>query len=373
MHDRMIGIARSLVRSIVFVTVVVVASLAGCSSSDTTKPGGVGALSYGALVNPKPPYDPFLTEAYRTLAVDHNQVGHLVLSWGSIQRGDSSFDWSFLDRHIQKAVPAEIKLSVAIELIHGGEADVPAYRWPDFPGWDDSTLQASFVGFLRAVERRFPERDSTLHTLKWLWIGEGPDRFAAAFPGDDAAMLAFYDAVADSARRIFPHARIGTIITPAGLQETHGEPLVRQLRSSLDVIGLSVFPEDLPGGLQEPEEALQTMAAWITPWEDRPVAVLEAGYPSSGSLGSSEVKQTDFAGLLAAWLRSRPATLELFCWSPLFDMDADLADSLSFRRFPAAGDTTLRADFARRIASMSLHRIDGTNKPARQTWMEARP
>jgi hypothetical protein len=350
----------------------VVACITGCSKSSTTKPDGGTPLLYGALVTPKSPYDPTFTDAYLTLAVDQYQVGHIALSWGAIQKGDAIFDWSSLDPHVQKAYPARKKLSVAVEFIHGGESDVPAYRWSEFPGWEDSTLRRVLVSFLREMKGRFPHEDS-LQTLGWLWLGEGPDRYAAAFPGDDAAMLAFYGAVADSARRIFPHARIGTIITPALLAETNGEALIRSLRDSLDVIGLSVFPEDEPTPLQTPQAALQTMIAEIAPWQSRAVAVLEAGYPSSTALGSDETKQQQFAALLGQWLAGRPSTLELFCWSPLFDTNALLADSLARRRFPAEGDTAARADFARRIATMSLHRIDGSNKLGRQTWVESRP
>ncbi len=377
MQDSRLGSQRTAARAFVLVAIAAVAVIAtgaqisGCSKSSTTKPQGGGGLLYGALVTPKSPYDPFFTDAYLTLAVDQYQVGHIALSWGAIQKGDALFDWSSLDPHIQKAFPAGKKLSIAIEFIHGGEADVPAYRWPEFPGWEDPGLRRVLVSFLREMKSRFPNRDS-LHTLGWLWLGEGPDRYAAAFPGDDSKMIAFYGVLADSARAIFPYARIGTIITPSLLGQTHGDALIRSLRDSLDVIGLSVLPEDEPA-LGSPRTAVETMAAQITTWADRPVAVLEAGYPTAAALGSDEAKQQEFAGILCQWLRGRPSTLELFCWSPLFDTNVALADSLAKRRFPAEADTAARADFARRIATMSLHRIDGTNKLGRGTWVESRP
>jgi len=316
--------------------------------------------------------DPYLANAYQTLRVDGNEVGHVALSWSAIDVANGVRNWWPLDAHIQKAYAQGTKLSIAIEFIHGGEADLPAYRWGEFPGWDSTDLLDILTAFLGDMKGRFPRGD-TVHTLAYLWLGEGPDRFAATNPGQDAEMLRFYGRLVAEARRTFPAAHIGTIVTPALIAQPQGGALVRALRDSLDILGLAVYPEDLPGGLPDPQIALERMADAIAPWQDGPFAVLEAGYPSSEALGSSLNRQSAFADLLADWLHRRPATLELFCWSPLSDPNGALADSLARRRFPLEADSSLRVDFARRIATMSLHNLDGSVKPARYDWVDRRP
>jgi hypothetical protein len=366
----------SVARAVLLVTVAALLELpsgGGCSRSKSPpRPEPGPQLLYGSLVTPVTQHDPYLDEAYRTLSIDGNDVAHFAISWGAVDRSNGVRDWLSLDQHIEKARLRGTKISLAFEFIHGGVADFPSYHYEYFPGWSDPDLLVILSGILREVKQRFPAGDSR-HDLAYLWLGEGPDRFAIANPDGGEGMLAFYGALADSARRIFPYAKVGTIITPGMIGETQGEPLIRALEDSLDVLGLSVFPQAPPQGVAEPTAALQTMVADIAPWEGKPFAILEAGYPSAETLGSSEEKQTAFATLVAQWLKSRPATLELFCWSPLSDAGTVVIDSLAGRRFPRPEDGSEREDFARRIATMSMHRIDGSVKPALHEWVDRRP
>lgn len=322
---------------------------------------------YGALVTPRGDLDvdPYLVDAYQALGVDGYQIGHLALSWSAIEVGPSRRNWLVFDRHVQQSIRRGIGLSVVVEFVHGADGDVPPWIWTDFPGWEDPALATKLNSFLREVGER------AQGTIRYLWLGEGIDRFAAAYPGDEPLIIAFYAELADSAREIFPEARIGTMITPALLEATGGEPLVRQILAHLDLIGLSVPPEPAAGAVPAPAVAFETLKERIAPWQDAPFAILETGYPSGDDLLSSVVNQKVFVSTIAGWLWNKPALLELFCWSPIHDAGSSLADSLAARRYRT--QVPARATMVSLLRSSALRRLDGSPKAGRQVWVEDRP
>ena len=342
--------------------------LAGCTEeSGPTNPKPTDPPLYGALVTPRvsDEADPLLVDAYQALDVDGGQIGHLALSWAAVEQGATTRDWSRLDPHVEQARRRDMKLSVVVEFIHGGEGEAPAWRWPVFPDWDDPGLLAGLSSFLRELAFRADG------TIAYLWLGEGPDRHAALYAGNDAQIEAFYAAIADSARAVFPTAAIGTMITPALLEQDGKEALVRTILESLDLIGLSLYVAKDGDSFPVPAAALEWMKQAIAPWQSGRFAVLEAGYPSGAAVGSSEETQAEFVTLVGSWLFDRPTTLELFCWSPGIDPSSELAPDLAIRRFPNDGDA--QGAFAEELRSMALRRLDGSPKLGRQAWIEARP
>ncbi len=330
-------------------------------------PGEPEPLVYGSLVTPRSDLDvdPYLVDAYQSLGVDGYQLGHFAVSWSAVERGPASHDWTRFERHVEQARRRSMGLSVVVEFVHGAEGDVPAWRWPEFPGWEDPDLLPALAGFIREMTRR------SRGTIRYLWLGEGIDRFAARYPGDEPHIVQFYESLADSARAILPETRIGTMITPATLDATGGEPLVRDLLDRLDLIGLAIPAEPTAGAIPPPDVALGVLRLRIAAWEGSPFAVIDAGYPSGEDFASSPAIQSAFASTLAAWLRTRPATLELFCWSPIHDAGPALADSLAMRRFPLEDEA--RARMSALLRSSALRRLDGSPKVGRQVWVEERP
>jgi hypothetical protein len=337
----------------------------GCSdSSGPTDPEPPDPPLYGALVVPRISYevDPLLVDAYQALAVDGNQIGHLGLSWAKVEISEQIRDWSSFDPHVEQARRRGMKLSVVIEFLHGGEGEAPAWRWPTFPDWDDPDLRLELSRFLRELAVR------ANGTIGYLWLGEGPDRNAALYPGTDEALAAFYADIADSARAAFPGTAVGTVTSPRLLAENGKEALVREILGSLDLIGLSVSTEEAAAS---PAAALDTMERAIAPWLDTRFAILDAGYPSGADHGSTEAEQAEFATLTAEWLRDRPSKLELFCWAAIHDPSATLAAEIADRRFPSS--TVEAASLASWLRSVAMRRLDGSPKLARQAWVETHP
>ena len=342
--------------------------LVGCTQkSGPTKPKPTDPPLYGARVVPRisADVDPYLLDAYQALDVDGNQIAHIAISWADVERGPVARDWSMLDPNVEQARRHKMKLSVVVEFVHGGETEAPSWRWPVFPEWEDPELRAELSRFLRELAFRADG------TVAYLWLGEGPDRTAALYGDSDAAIAAFYAAIADSARAAFPGAAIGTVISPRLLAEDGKEQLVRGILESLDLIGICVSTESDGASLPSPEATLDAIKAAVAPWDGGRFAILEAGYPSGGALGSSEAAQAHFASLAGAWLYSRPATMDLFSWAAIQDPSTDFADTLGIRRFPS--DPVARAAFTGRQVSIAMRRLDGSPKLARQSWLDAHP
>lgn len=337
--------------------------LPGCTEdSDLTGPPEGEPPPYGALVTPRASFqaDPLLVDAYQALSGDGYSVAHFALSWSEVALGEQQRNWVPLDLHVHNAAREGISLSVSLELIHGGALDLPAYL-PALT-WSEPDLIYALSRFLRELAERGQG------TIRFLWLGEGPDRYAREHPGEEAAMLAFYGTLADTLGRILPEARWGVLVDPQEVASLGDASFVRGLRDRLGGLGLSVYPER--EGDLAPDLALQRLGEAIGPWADRPFAVLESGYRSDAP-GQGEDGQSLYASLLCGWLRERPSTLELFCWSPIHDAAEDLADSLAGRRYP--NDPAPRERYALLLRSASLRRLDGSRKPAREVFVSERP
>ncbi len=343
-------------------------SLLSCGGDDgPSRPDPLPPLEYGALVTPRASLesDPLLVDGYQNFGADGFTVAHLAISWAQVEKGPVVRDWRVLDLHVHHARQRGLKLSVVLEFIHGGRVEIPAWMGSEFPGWESQDLGWALARFLREMGVR------SQGTIGYLWLGEGADRYAAADLDDDRAMVAFISMIGDSARAVFPTARIGTLVDPVTVVETGKETLVRALRDSLDLLGLCLDSVVDPGEDVDPATALARIGEGVAPWSDGPLAIIEIGYPSTAPFGSSEGEQAAFASLVAQWLTARPRELELFCWSPLHDAGPPLADSLALRRHPS--DAQARTVFAAMLSCSALRRFDGSPKPGRQRFFEERP
>lgn len=341
-------------------------ALASCSDEsgpvDIEEPGP-DPLVYATFVTPRggPERDPLLADAYQHVGADGYQVASLWLLWSDVAVGPVLRDWTPLNLHVQRAHQKGIRLSIVLDLYPGGDPDFPRYRWPLFPGYENPDLYHELALFLAELAGRGGD------DIAYLWLGQEPERYLDLYPDDGGTFAAFFAAVADTARALFPDATIGIALDPVAASSTgaHRE-FTDALRTQVDMTGL-VFAPDVIGA---PEPALAAMTGAAGRYLDRPASILEIGYPSSGG-ATDEAAQDRFMGLFLAWMRSRPSTLEMVCWMPLHDVSSALADSLARQRRPFDEDE--RARYAAALATHGMRRLDGTPKASRQTFVEDRP
>ena len=343
------------------------AAIIGCEGDGPSVPDPADPPLYGARITPRVSReaDPLLADAYQSLTGDRLQIAHDAISWAEIATGPVLRDWKPLELHVQRARTSRVELSLVLEFLRGGEVEVPEYlefiEW----SWDEPTILWELARFLREMEPR------TQGALRYLWLGEGPDRYIARHPELEADLIAFYSALADTARRIFPDATLGVLAVVSEIAPGEGSSPLRAIRDRLGALALSVYPAEAGETLPSPAEAVSLIEESIAPWTDAPLAIVETGYPSSFGGQSGESEQTAFASLFARWIHARPPALELVCWSPIHDAAPALAAELAARRYP--DQEPERERHARVLSGHSLRRVDGSRKPARETFVEERP
>lgn len=369
------GFRRWFLHSTIALAVYLGCLMLGCSSDSngpTPPPETVEPTIYGALITPRVSYeaDPNLTDAYQSLTGDGYRVAHASIRWSEIvpDLNRDFRDWNSFDRHVRNARQSVVGLSLVFELFHGGEVDLP--EWIEFQGWtwdlnDDPTFFFTLTRFLREIEV------GSKGTIDFLWIGEGIDRYVERYPEQEDLLFPFFEELADSLEVIFPNVRLGIMASPVLTAENGRTEYLRSYRDLLGGIALSVFPEELVGTLPTPEEAVEAIEEAVETWTDGPFAIVETGYPSLEMSGSSDQLQSAYVSSVASWLRRRPESLELFCWAPIHDANADLAATLASLRYPRESEA--RDRFARILQSSSMRRLDGSRKPSREIFLQERP
>jgi hypothetical protein len=124
------------------------------------------------------------------------------------------------------------------------------------------------------------------------------------------------------------------------------------------MILVTYYPLEADFGVRPAEVVSGDLAALALRFPDRPIGVLEAGYPSSEELGSSQARQAEFVRqLFRAWdAHSEQVVLLNFTWLT----DAPQAAVEAWLDYYGLRDRR----FAAFLASLGLRGADGQPKPA---------
>jgi hypothetical protein len=201
-----------------------------------------------------------------------------------------------------------VKLSLVISVIDTNARRLPA-DLADAP-FDDPVVIERFKGLLDYVFSQIPDLDLTS-----LAIGNEIDGYLGADPSLWRQYQTFYKAASAHARARRPGLPIGTKAMFAGLTG-HAREYLQQLNRSSDVIMVTYYPLDDGFTVRDPSVVAADLQALTAAYPDRPIYVLEAGYPSSADCGSSEAKQAAFVRqLFKAWdAHASQIRLLFFTW-----------------------------------------------------------
>lgn len=188
-------------------------------------------------------------------------------------------------------------------------------------------------------------------------VGNEVDVYLSNHPQQRQAYGVFYEHARRHLHGRAPGVPIGLKATYEGLTGAHAEEL-RQLNASSDVILATYYPLEGDFSVKEPSIFKNDMERLLDRYPDRPIYLLEVGYPSSPILGSSEEKQAEFVRqVFTTWDRHhRRIPLLNFTW--LHDVSQETLDryedyyGLSDRRFLAY------------LGSLGLRTNDGRDKQA---------
>lgn len=216
------------------------------------------------------------------------QATSLSLSWADFETSANTFEpetnWLKIANDYYPAQNTQISLML-------GFIDTNNLRLPhdlqnrDF---DDPELINRFKAFVDYVFLQIPnlelnslainnEIDIYLGTDKLLW----------------QQYQVFYQEIANYIHTTYPDIKLGSKITFDGLS-SFAKLQAKELNLYSDVIMLTYYPLNANFSVKEPSTVSKDFALFVELYPDKPIYILEAGYPSSSLLGSSEEKQAEF-------------------------------------------------------------------------------
>jgi hypothetical protein len=210
----------------------------------------------------------------------------LPLDWSKMEPAPGKYDNSLLKIADQFYPAHHVSVDLILRPINTNHSEVPS----DLQGkpFDDPKLIARFERLLDDVFAQTPHL--TLHSLV---IGNEVDAYLGGDLTRWKQYTTFYRTVSAYAHAKRPDLKVGVTATFDGLIKTARKPLQR-LNTVSDIIAVTYYPLNT--------SPIQDFAQMCRLFPGRPIALLEAGYPSSPECGSSEIKQATFVrSLFTAW------------------------------------------------------------------------
>jgi hypothetical protein len=234
-------------------------------------------------------------------------------------------------------------------------SDYPApYQSPADPGFAEA-----FSTFAAAFAARYG--------LEYVFVGNEVNIYLESHPElvDDVALLV--RRTREKVRAASPSTRVGVVVSHGYVVDHDQYEMLRTLADEADLVGYTAYGYEQNGfsyEFDDPANGILALEAAATAYPGKPYAIVETGWNSSTTLGSSEEKQTTFVRLLRDHLQTSDAEfVSLFLYEDgvdcteivqgfhLPDLDPD-PTSLQFRLFE---------DF---VCNFGLKRSDGTPKQA---------
>ncbi len=186
-----------------------------------------------------------------------------------------------------------IKLSLGINPIDTNNKKLPDYL--ENMKFDDPEVIEAFKKFIDYIYDSFPDAEILSVT-----IGNEIDAYLNS---NDAwnEYLIFYENVSKYAKTKWPEAKIGTKGMFNGLVSNNVEEFIK-LNEFSDTIMVTYYPLNDDFSVKNPGIVSLDFEKITTLYKGKEIYFIEAGYPSSTKLGSSETKQKEFVEeVLKAW------------------------------------------------------------------------
>ena len=261
-----------------------------------------------------------------------------------------AFDWPAIANAYYPSV--DMALSLTLSLI-----DTVADRRPDDlkgTGWDDPVLATRFADYAARVLGPMPRVDLTA-----ISVGNEVDVFLQR-RSDIAAFAGFLAQAGDHLHLLRSGVPVGAKLTFAGLTADPGrwQPLL----DASDALMVTYYPLMADFAVRPVADVARDLDAMLALAGDKPIYILEAGYPSAGC-GAEPGGQAAFVAALMQGVRARPQ-IKLVSLTFLTDLGADeVARYVDYYGVKAEC-------FARYLGSLGLRNSKGQAKPALEALLQ---
>ena len=273
----------------------------------------------------------------------------ISLNWDRLEPQPGVYDFTFPDI-IESFYPHQ---GIGVGMMIGPVDTNNDVRPADLQGlpFDHPDVIARYIALLDTVLSRVPTTDLTT-----LALGNEVD----AYLPNQAAWTAYqtlYEAGAARVRALRPEVTVGVKVTFGGL--TGGTASrAAQLNTTSDAILTTYYPLEDDFTMRPPDVVSRDFAELVRRYPDRPIEVLEAGYPASPTCDSSDEKQADFVTeLFTAW-DAQKDHIAVVSYSFLTDFSPAEVDQ--FETYYGLSDPA----FLAYLGTLGLRRHDGSHRPA---------
>jgi len=291
-------------------------------------------------------------QAFKLARQTGMQFTSLSIAWDEIETRPGEFapdpNWLSIANSYYPAQGVPLALTIT-------PIDTNRFRLPDDlagRAFDDPLVIARFERLLDYVFTQLPDVE-----LCVLSIGNEVDAALGSDGGAWERYRTFFQASAAYARRLRPGLPVGVKVTMAGLT---GEARSRAqaLNTGADLVLVTYYPLDSDFGVRSPDVVQADLAELVSLYPDRVIGILEAGYPSSALLGSSEAMQAEFVRqIFGAW-DSQATQIAMLNFTWLTDAPGSSVEA--WKEYYGLDDPR----FAAYLATLGLRLSDGTPKLA---------
>ncbi|MGB7328132.1 MAG: hypothetical protein WBD31_24870 [Rubripirellula sp.] len=278
------------------------------------------------------------------------QFIELPQQWDEIEATPATYTSEFVSmaNQVYPALDTSIVLSL-------NPIDTNALRVPEHLrdlSWDSDQRIEAFCKWIDWTLEQLP--DASVIAIS---VGNEVDGWFAAHPEQLAGYTVFFKAVVDHIHDNHPDIPVGVKVTFGGrVGELASE--LNKLESAADVCMLTYYPLDESFQVRPPSSIEADFVKMIEVASDKPVYLLEAGYPSDAACGSSQIHQAAFVdAMFAAWDKHVEAVPVInFVWT----CDLSRTEVAAMTKYYGVELVA----FAKYLGTLGLQTHDGKPKPA---------
>jgi hypothetical protein len=318
-----------------------------CAQAQSLQPRGERLLSIEATEAADNDYD-------RSFALAQEagmQVTSLSLAWDELETSTERYGMTPNFLEIANAFYPSQGVAISLTL---APIDTNNLRLPEDlkeKSFADPELIERFKRLLDYVFLQIPNLE-----LSCLVIGNEIDAYLLDNEQRWQEYQIFFREVSSYAKSLRPNLVVGTKVTFSGLELA--ADFIRDLNAYTDVVMLTYYPLDADFTVRNPDEVATDFDEIVEAFPNKPIFILEAGYPSSSLLNSSEEKQAEFIrAVFNAWDK-HVAQIKLVSFTWLHDVSPDELE------FFASYYQTDDEKFLAFIASLGLRTFVGEAKQA---------
>ena len=224
------------------------------------------------------------------------QFVELAQQWDEIETANGEYNSPFAS--IANKVYPPLDTAVVLSM---NPIDTMANRVPKHLESFDWDSEQRVQGFIRWFDWTCDQLSDV--EILAVSVGNEIDAYLTGHPDEMDAYARFFQQVATHIRKRYPDAFVGSKFTFSGRTGELNDRFAK-IDSQADAIMLTYYPLDDQFHVRMPGTVAKDFETMLQLSEDRPILLLETGYPSGTACNSTEKRQAEFVDqLFAAWDR----------------------------------------------------------------------